>query len=225
MKTAIILPTAFITTTNSNTDSKNRIDQYAGGLEQMIVLARKHPMDFDFYLVDSTLADPSVIDDKIKNVLSKIPNLKTCFFLNNEAGRKNKGAGLIIQWQKILSVIGERYKYIISFEPRQKLENFIFFERFLSDPNNYFRVERVLVRKYKIFTFRLVQIMTGLVAIESLELKKYVDNVSIKWMLMMKISIERDLYKFIINNRLSYKEVPYLNVIWHDSFNDKLIRI
>jgi len=225
MKTAIILPTAFVTTTRGDDNSRLRISQYTEGFKQVVELDKKFPGCFDFFLTDSTLENPSILDPKINNALNQIPNLTRCYFFDNEAGKKNKGAGLVIQWKKVLSIIGKQYKYVISFEPRQKLENFVFFERFVNNPGNYFRVERVQAKKYRTFPFLLVQIMTGLIALERDMLESYVKKVSIKWMLFRRVSIERDLYKFILNRGIPFKEVEYLNVIWHDSANNKLIRI
>lgn len=218
MKTAIILPVAFYSTLLSAPNREDRISQYVEGFNQVADLVKQYPHDFDVFVVDSTIEPTSMIDQRLKDAIKKIPNLKeSCFFYDNNLGKKNKGVGLIVQWKRILSFIGEEYEYCISFEPRQKLVNFNFFEDFLKKPNNYFLVVRSIEKKYKIFPYALVQFCTGFMAVKRNDLERYVKQTCLFWMTLRRISIERDLYDFFMRVGISYIKLNKLNIIWHDS--------
>lgn len=225
MKTAIVLPTAFVTTLPDRPNREERIGQYVRGFTQVAELVRKYPQ-LDVFASDGTIEDVTKIDARLIEALDRIPTLKgKCFFNDNEHGKKNKGAGLIVQLRKALSVMGNSYDYVISFEPRQQLEDYSFFERFIKKPQNYFRVERVMAKKYRLFPFLLIQVMTGLIVMRREELDSYVSTANLDWMVWRRVSIERDLYKFLLKNQIPFEEVDYLNVLWHDSANNKIIRL
>lgn len=224
MKIALILPTAFVTTLPDSENREKRISQYVRGIQQVAALVRLHP-EFDVFSVDSTIADPAKIDQRLIDALNSISTLKErCFFNDNKLGKKNKGAGLIIQFKKILPLISREYEYLISFEPRQELENYDFFLRFLSRPDSYFRVEEVMVKKYHIFSFLLVQVMTGLFSIRRNDLERYVSQVNLTWMVIRRISIERHVYKFLYRFSIPFQKVERLNILWHDEANNVVIK-
>lgn len=223
MKTALILPTAFVTTLPNSKNREERIAQYVRGFQQVANLVRLHP-EFDVFSVDSTIADSADIDPRLMSALNDISTLKEkCFFNDNSLGKKNKGAGLITQFKKVLPLISKEYEYVISFEPRQELENYNFFEQFLLDRQSYFRLEKVRAKKYRIFPFLLVQVMTGLFAMRRNDLEKYVLQVNLSWMVIRRISIERNLYKFLYRSGISFGRVARLNLLWHDTANNTVV--
>lgn len=218
-KTAILLPTA-IGISIGREDNEERISQYINGFEQISSLINKYPQ-FDVFVVDSTIKDASIIDKRLMESIDKIPNIKgKTFFLNNEFGKKNKGAGLIVQWKEALKNFGEEYEYVISFEPRQKFANFSFLENFASNPFNYCKVVVTPIKKFKIFPMKIEQILTGLIVFKTNNFKKYCEEVNLDLMVKRKINIERDLYLFLINNKIEFKNVESLGVLWHDMANN-----
>ncbi len=221
VKTAIILPTALGTTLQNNREEvEKRINQYTSGFYQVSQLCEKFSK-FDLFLVDTTIADLNKLDDRILQSLDQINSKERLFSFDNEAGKKNKGAGLITQWKKVLPYLGD-YEYIISFEPRQKLINFEFFEKFLSKKGNHFRIDRIPTKRLGFFPYTLVAVYTGLFSLKREYLQRYCQEVSIERMLRWRISIETDMYKFLKKNHIYIKEQSNLNLIWNNPENRDL---
>lgn len=223
MKTAIILPTAFCTTFNLGLNSEERIGQYCKGFEQVAEVVTKFP-DFDVYLVDNTVDDPSKVDKRLIEALDKIPTLKgKIFFLDNDYGRRNKGAGLICAWKGFLSRVQTEYEYVVSFEPRQELIDFDFFERFVQHPNSYFRLVRSPVRKFRVFPILLHQVVTGFAILRRKDMEKYSHGVDLDYMTDNKISIEDDLFDFLFKNQISFEAVSRAGIRWHDGYTNTYV--
>lgn len=223
MKTAIILPTAFFTTFNPSPSSEERINQYIKGFEQITEVVSKYP-DLDVYLVDNTVEDASKIDKRLIDALDKIPTLKEkMFFSDNEYGRKNKGAGLICAWKGFLSRVKIDYEYVISFEPRQELINFDFFERFTQHPNSYFRLVRSPAKKFRVFPILLHQVVTGFSIFRRKDIDAYSKSVDLVHMVDNRISIEDDLFDFLFKNQISFEAVSKAGILWHDGVTNTYI--
>lgn len=219
-RTAIFLPTAFVTTSPEKADREQRIAQYISGFNQVSEFVSKHD-NFDVFIVDSTVENESEIDERLVKAINSIHNLKGKFlFLNNTYGKINKGAGLIVQWKYALSRISDEYEYVIHFEPRQKLTNFSFFERFISNPQNYARSWFPKAKRFRIFPITMRQILTGMVALNKKDMERYCNSVDLDKMVRNRISIEDDIFKFLEENKIKYQNVEKLGISWHDAAND-----
>ncbi len=223
MKTALILPTAFITISDPGVDSEERINQYIKGFEQIAEVVKKYP-DFDVYAVDNTVKDPEKIDPRLIAIIDKIPTLKgKIFYFDNEFGRKNKGAGLITAWRGFLSKVQTPYEYVISFEPRQQLANFSMFERFVNHPNSYLKLMRPRAKKFRVFPITLHQVLTGFSIFRRKDMELYCKSVNLATMVRDKISIEDDLFDFLFKNQISFEVVSTVGIIWHALANNTYV--
>ncbi len=216
MKTALILPTAM-----GISKDEERINQFINGFKQVGELVTKHP-EFDVFVTDNTISEVSNLDPRLLEAIETIPTLKgKAFFYSNEYGKKNKGAGLIVGWKGALTEISKDYDYVISFEPRQKLDNYSFFEAYLAKPGSYFRVIHEKVKKFKIIPIMVHQVLTGLVCFSREDFEKYCMNTDLENMVAKKISIEDDVYKFLLANKTEFTTVDKLGVLWHDAANNR----
>ncbi len=221
MKTALILPTAI-----GISSDEGRIQQFVNGFKQIAELVNKYP-EFEVYVVDSTISDESKIDLRIIDSIHSISTLQEkVFFFDNELGKKNKGAGLIVQWKEVLKRVNtKKYEYMISFEPRQKLVDASFFERFSKDPQAYCKVSTVKIKKFKLIPRVIDQILTGLVCFKWKSVESYVESVDLVRMVARKISIEDDLFLFLNNKKIPFVRVEKLGILWHDMVNDQYIEL
>lgn len=223
MKTALILSTACITALGDSEKARSRVEQYKKGFLQVKDLVTKMP-DFDVFFVDSTLSetDAAKLDENLMSTLKSIPNLrKVHFFENNFYGKRNKGAGLIVQWQAIMPFIekendGAGYKFIVHFEPRQELENYSFFERFMANPATYIKTEQVTGKKFRFLTKTWTQMLTGLFSWTSAGLKSYITCTHPMYLTFFRKSIEEHLMKFIQRRKFPFTHVDELGMIWYE---------
>lgn len=216
MKTAIVMPTAFISTNPNSNGREERIAQYVAGFKQVADLVAKHP-EFDVFFVDSTVEDPSTLDARLMESLNSIPNLKKVhFFYNNDYGKKNKGAGVIVQWRGILPFIGDEYEYVIHFEPRQELENFSFFETFLKSPKRYLKVMKSKVKRLKVIPWTITQMWTGLMSLTKQDYAGYCAQADLDKMVFYRTSLESDLYQYIVRKKLPFQNLDTLGILWDD---------
>jgi hypothetical protein len=220
MKTALILPTAL-----GISSEEKRIQQFITGFKQAFDLVSKYPM-FDVFVVDSTISDITKIDERIIEAIGMIPTLQEkVFFYDNELGKKNKGVGLIVQWKEALTKISKDYEYVISFEPRQELKDFSFFETFIKNPSAYARVTPTRIKKFKMIPVTINQILTGLVCLTRHSMDNYSNGVNLEVMVQRKINIEQDLYNFLTKNSIAFTQVELLGVLWHDMVHNGIILI
>ena len=216
MKTALILPTAM-----GISKDEERINQFINGFKQVTELVTKYP-EFDVFVTDNTIADVADLDPRLIEAIDAIPTLKgKAFFYSNEYGKKNKGAGLIVGWKGVLKEISKDYGYVISFEPRQKLDNYYFFEAYVANPGSYFRVIHEKVKRLKIIPIMVHQVLTGLVCFSRNDFETYCMNTDLENMVEKKISIEDDLYQFLLKNKSNFTTVEKLGVLWHDAANNR----
>ncbi|GEM_PF-5877800 len=205
---------------------QQRTQQYAEGLAKISELAQKFPI-FDFVLVDNTIAQDWKMPEEISRAITKIPNLKTVLFADNSLAEKNKGSGVLVALKKLEDGgILQPYEYCLYFEPRQLLLNFDFFERFVRNPANYFKIRsyrleattrawpiRMLLKIIPIFR---KQLDMGLFSIESRTFCSYIKNASPKKLAEKNISLEDDMYDKL--KYLKFTEVQRLGFIWHNAF-------
>lgn len=210
---------------------EKRTRQFAFGLERVAELVEKFP-DFDFAIVDNTITPDFIVPEAIKKAMNKIPNLKTVFFLENELAAKNKGCGVIAGWKKAIPMVDVAdYKYVIYFEPRQLLLDFHFFERFIKNPGNYFRVlvNRVKATtkpKFVQFILKLVplyvrQFHVGLFSLNTRLFIEYVEKTDLALLAEKRVSLEDDMYNKLKSK--SIKPVKKLGLVWHDASIDEYI--
>lgn len=220
MKVALVLPTAM-----GVSSEEGRVLQFVNGFKQIAEIAGKYPV-FDVFVVDNTISDISQLDSRVTQIIDTIPNLKEkIFFYDNSYGKKNKGAGLIIAWNKALERISDSYEYVVSFEPRQELEDFSFFERFAESPAVYIRITRKKVKKFRIFPKTVTQMWTGLVVLSLSDMRKYCAQTNLDLFVATRTSIEDDLYRFILKNHISFTEIDRLGILWHDVASKRYLSI
>ncbi len=225
MKYALLISTAYVTTLPSFPNREARIAQYVNGLMQIKELVDLHS-EFDVFAVDNTVEHPELLDGRLIRAMQDIPNFKwTDFFWDNELGKKNKGAGLAIQWKHVLRKLPTEYRHVVHFEPRQNLINFSFFERFLAQPGNYFRVMKDWVMRGGVLPWHVTTIATGMVAAETHVLRDYAEQASPQKLVSQELSIERDLYKFIRSRGIHYTDVPFLELWWDNIATGEQIRL
>ena len=107
----------------------------------------------------------------------------------NKYGQFNKGAGVWEQWNHCREIIKD-YRWLISFEPRQRLLNFSFIQSFLENPRNLFGWGTELKK----------DLYTGLFCIETDLVLSFIDDLSPTDMCNNSISLEKSLFDFILNS-------------------------
>lgn len=159
--------------------------------------------NFDTFISDNTVTElPHYID---------IPRVKFYRLRNhNLMGQFNKGAGAIEQWKWTSDVFAD-YDYVISFEPRQYLKSFKFFEDFVKCPQNTFAWGSPQKQDF----------YTGLFAIEAKELIKFTNSIDLPVMVNYSISLELALMNYVNDNKLNYKLVDNLDLIRFESWHNR----
>jgi len=212
MNVAILLSTAFITTMDRTINAEKRIEQYIIGLNQIIDEYGKK--NLDIYLADNTIENKNSLDARLLKCISCLDAKNIIFFDENQYGGVNKGCGVIAQWKKILPTIMQKNKYLIHFEPRQRLVNFGFIDQCLESKKNIFRKDVALVKKFKIFNSEYIHFQTGLFGVEAEKLFEFTESVNTKKMYKNKKSIEKLIYNFLIHNEYEYDSVSKLGLLW-----------
>lgn len=161
----------------------------------------------DIIICDNSINKNEELPFEIKNIIPS--NVKVYYDLYNDYGAINKGCGLIDKWLKNISII-EKYKWLIHFEPRQMLINFDFFNNFLKEPRNLFKLLSSDNTNY------YNHFHTGLFGIEISLLINYIKNVNLNYMCNNKISIEYDLFNYFKINKILFYKIDKLNLIQHD---------
>ena len=197
---------------NGSNKGPERIQQYVNGLNKFFEyydIFEKH--NIDIYITDNSVSIEDNLPDKILNILPA--NVKIINSLNNKFGSINKGSGLIEQWIYCKEII-EKYEWIIHFEPRQLLLNFNFINNFLENPRNLFKIiNSCFLTKKQITT----HFYTGLFCIETDKLIDYCFNINLYNMVNNNISIEYDLYNYMIKRNIVFNNTDKLNLIWFAS--------
>ena len=159
--------------------------------------------------------DILISDNTVTTLPDYIPIPKSCTPIyrlrnHNLMGQFNKGAGAIEQWKWTTDVFAN-YDYIISFEPRQYLKSFIFFEEFVECPQNTFAWGSPQKQDF----------YTGLFALEAKELIKFTNSTVLQIMVNESISLELALMNYVNDNKLKYKLVDNLDLIRFESWHNR----
>ena len=162
-----------------------------------------------------------------------MPNVKSqCFFFQNDDGKKNKGAGNVVQWKKVLQEIPEQdYKYLIHFEPRQKLLDFSFFDLFFNKPGNYFKIMpyrvtgsaknpliKLILKCVPIFRNSY---LTGMFSLEVAEMKRVMSLIDPANLAKNQISLEDEIYNKL--KGIPITRVGKLGILWRDPLGNDVI--
>lgn len=176
-----------------------RKKQYIEGIQQLLYILK----DYSKYSIQLQISDNTTdtLDSDIAAVLPQ-NTIITCF-KNNKYGKINKGAGLLEVWQYNMNLYKE-YDYIIHFEPRTLLISDTFFRSFISNPRTLFTAGDK-TGKLKMHVY------TGLFAIQTTLLEKYVQKIPPEYLCAKFISIEDSLGEFINTNT---DMIPYADVLW-----------
>lgn len=187
----------------SSNKGSERIQQYVTGLNKFFEyndILKQH--NVDVYITDNSISSENKLPIEILNILPS--NVRLITSLENNYGCFNKGAGDIEQWIYCKDII-EKYDWLIHFEPRQLLLNFNFINNFLENPRNLF----TLGNDKKHFN-------TGLFTLETCILLDYCKKVNLNNMVNKYISIENDLYKYIIDHNYKFDLCEKMELLWHD---------
>ena len=248
MRIALSLSTAFVTTLPDFPERERRIRQYINGFRQIAEVSALHPI-FDVFLVDNTVEDPTRLDCRLTAALDSIPTLKQkYYFWDNETGRINKGSGLVVQWQRILPDLINRYEFTVHYEPRQNLADFSFFERMASQPNAYVCAYRDKLRLYGL-PLTLHRFWTGFFSIRTADLNAYAHakdrgvmttlaeygrwrlyrrarrRLLPGWLAEMSECIEADLPKYVRRHGISLVRLNALGSQWHEEATGKMVEM
>ena len=207
-KILCMLPICCYPTNACSNSGVERIKQYIDGLRKFFEyndVLKKH--NIDVYLVDNSIKDGVTLPPAILNIIPDNVTVNTS--LNNNFGWLNKGAGLIEQWLHCKDII-EKYDWFIHFEPRQLLLNFDFINNFLETPRNLF----ILGAGNNHFN-------TGLFCIHANKLLDYSNKCVLKHMVSQSISIEYDLYNYMLSYKNQYDILDKLNLVWFDYTSNK----
>ena len=202
MNVCILMPTTIHVDNNCSlyknnqlTSNNIRIKQYIDGIQQV----RNLNPDIEIYISDNS--NYLNKESELLNIINE-NNIKIITNAPNNFGCINKGSGLIENWIHNNDII-KKYDYIIHFEPRQLLKSNQFIYNFLKNPRNLFTINE-----------NVKHFNTGLFCIQSGELIKYINNSNLDNMVSRRISIEYDLYRYFINNNISFDILEKMDLIW-----------
>jgi hypothetical protein len=202
MNVCILMPTTIEVDNNCSLYKANclmpnniRIKQYIDGIQQV----RNLNPDIEIYISDNS--NYLNKESELLNIINE-NNIKIITNAPNNFGHINKGSGLIENWIHNNDII-KKYDYIIHFEPRQLLKSNQFIYYFLKNPRNLFTINE-----------NVKHFNTGLFCIQVGELIKYINNSNLDNMVSRRISIEDDLYRYFINNNISFDILEKLDLIW-----------
>ena len=213
-KILILLSTAFdVSNVNAIPVARGnlRINQYIQGLTKFFSFNfKKYNHDVEIIISDNTVSSKENIHPLIVQTIPE--NIFLDLKLDNEFGSKNKGTGNIVSFLRCNDKI-EKYDFVLHFEPRLLLNDYSFFINFLNNPRNIFNLGIGS------------QFNTGLFSIDTSSLSTYSNSRDLNKMINNSISIEDDLYDFIINNKINFDTVPKMGVSWHDSYTNEVLKM
>ena len=213
-KILILLSTAFdVSNVNAIPVARGnlRINQYIQGLTKFFSFNfKKYNHDVEIIISDNTVSSKENIHPLIVQTIPE--NIFLDLKLDNEFGSKNKGTGNIVSFLRCNDKI-EKYDFVLHFEPRLLLNDYSFFINFLNNPRNIFNLGIGS------------QFNTGLFSIDTSSLSTYSNSRDLNKMINNSISIEDDLYNFIINNKINFDTVPKMGVDWHDSYTNEVLKM
>ncbi|MCX6800088.1 MAG: hypothetical protein NT091_03010, partial [Candidatus Falkowbacteria bacterium] len=230
-KHLLILDTAFNPGHNiSESFRQLRFEQFKNTFEKLSQYLNKNNL-FDCILIDNTIKDETELSVDLMECINKINGLKKIFFKNNELGSKNKGCGVIVAWKELVKRnVFDGHELCVYFEPRQQLSDFSFFDKFLNEPDNYFKVTRarrtantknfIIRNLLKLIPIHYNQVWTGLFSLRCNDFCNYINKANLDHMLKNNTSLEDDMYKKIKGyNKIENYDAGYENnFIFNSSF-------
>jgi len=217
LKIAVIMLSTILIDTNSIlfkkgqlVDNKKREKNYLDGLKKFSNFTKKY--GFDTYLIDNSLKF-----EQLHPEIQKIIKDSNYIYYNNNKnslGKINKGAGLIEAWHDNIDLIS-KYDYIIHYEPRLQMTEDCVIPVFLKNPGNYFKKRT-----------RLQGVETGFFIVHSRVLLKYLIKSAeeIINMCTKQISIENDVNRFLLREKIKVNYIPKLGVDWL-TFNNNVRKL
>ena len=178
-----------------------RIQNYIDGFNALNHILIKKNIKWDCVVMDNSCSFEK-LPKELQNAINKLPNIQ--YIDNTEFhvyGKINKGSGIIEQYKQIKHIF-KHYDKILHFEPRQLLNDTLFFDKFLENPKpNYFKVHSA--RKFN----------TGLFLVSKDIWMKYINQASPKKLADTDEQIEKDLFVFFKANNYTYERTK-LGLIW-----------
>lgn len=159
--------------------------------------------DFTVLLVENSVLTKEEVPEAIANEWSE-----DWFFLPtncNQFGPKNKGAGIIENWQWLteMGVLAD-YEWLIHFEPRLSLKDGNFFEEFLKSPRSL--VSPAAEKQY----------FTGLFSMNTQDASNLAQSVDLGKMVENNISFENLVFEYMRNK--PHQVLEKVGCLWHDSY-------
>jgi hypothetical protein len=249
LQIALMLSTAFVSTTPDYPDRERKIRQYVDGLDQIAEVSAQYSV-FDVYSVDNTVEDPARLESRVADALRRIPGFRgSVHFSDNELGKHNHGSGTMVQWTRIVPQLVDRYEYVVHYEPRQHLESFSFFERMANRPDSYVCMYR---DKWKLYGIPLTvpMLWTGFFSMRTRDLLDYTqakDRAVLptvqphpwwwvyyrrlrwkylpEWAVWLDESIEFDLPRWVRRHRIPIARVADLGSVWHQEGRNRMLKM
>lgn len=173
----------------------------------------ENPSEIDIYFSDNTIDSDANMTAELRSIIND-NGIKPMYRINNDYGKRNKGAGLIEMWRSNIDTIS-KYKWLLYFEPRTILKDNEFIKNCLTSPGNHFKV---------ITDGAEPHFYTGLFMIKTEVLMEFCKKSDLEHMVKNMISIELYLKNFMDNNDYEYYEYKNkLNLIWHDVTQNRFI--
>ena len=168
----------------------------------------------DIYFSDNTIDSDIDMPEKLRLII-KDNGINPMYHINNNYGRRNKGAGIIEMWKSNIDTI-LKYKWLLYFEPRTILNDNEFIKNCLASPGNHFKIiEEGSIEPH---------FYTGLFMIKTELLIEFCKNSDLEQMVKNSISIEFHLKNFMDSNNYEYSKYKNkLNLIWHDVTRNRFI--
>lgn len=176
---------------------EKRIQQYIEGLKHFFSFS----FESDMLVFDNTVDNVNNLDQRIRDVIPNNVVVKASFA--NKYGPRNKGAGVLEQWNECKDVF-RRYKYIIHFEPRLILKDPTFILTSLDKLTNLFTLSHCKTH-----------FKTGLFCIDSRTLLEFMQSINIP---TYSQSIEHTLRNYMNSHKIKYEVMEGRYCIRHDEY-------
>jgi hypothetical protein len=205
MKILMGLQASYKTTDDSN-KLKEREKWIVSGLSSLSHID-KFMSKSDCYYMDNTINDENELP---KTILSNIPECADRIFDTNpnQYGKINTGAGniemLLHQKERI-----KNYDWYVHHEPRTVLKSGKFFNSFLDNPRNLFRVGSPNNRNEN-------SVWTGTYFIKTETLMSLIDCINLQEMCDYSINIESLIKGFLDLTKTDYDDIYDADISWHD---------
>ena len=190
---------------NMCNSGSERMQQYINGLNRFFELNENN--NFDILITDNSIDSNNKLPENILNIIPNKCKIITC--MNNNYGIINKGAGDIEQWIYNKDVI-QKYEWVMHFEPRQLLNSNFFIDSFLKNPRNLF----TLGENKKHFN-------TGLFAIKTTYLMKFMNEYQPILLIKLKLGIEYAIFNFFETHKIHYDLETKMDLLWFNNIDNQ----